>query len=330
MTSAAPGWDAIDARLAELYPGLEPKHFGTLHRFALGGPDPLDGMSFYPRDEPVPHWHIVGYGMSELYAKETSDPEESGWGFELTFRVARHAEDDEPPIWAANLLQNLARYVFSSGNWFSPGDHMNANGPIRQNYRTEVTALAFVEDPELGTIATPHGRMQFLQVVGLTAAEYAAARQWDTRGVLGLLADRQPLLVTDLDRPSVTDDPAVRAAIEAGRARDGSSTGLLMVAGFGWTAEQDAIRLRFKNVTAATVAQAVRDRLSHGRPLVVEGDGTRAALHSAEVFAVRQPADGLLEVDLPAEAVAALTDAFVLGTHAVPGARHLTVEVVAD
>jgi len=33
MTSAAPGWDAIDARLAELYPGLEPKHYGTLHRF---------------------------------------------------------------------------------------------------------------------------------------------------------------------------------------------------------------------------------------------------------------------------------------------------------
>ncbi len=128
----------------------------------------------------------------------------------------------------------------------------------------------------------------------------------------------------------MTDDPAVRAAIEAGRARDGSSTGLLIVAGFGWTAEQDTIRLRFKNVTAATVAQAVRDRLSHGRHLMLEGDGTRAALHSAEVFAARQPADGLLEVDLPAEAVAALTDAFVLGTHAVPGTRHLIVEVVAD
>jgi hypothetical protein len=202
MTSAAPGWDAIDARLAELYPDLEPKHYGTLHRFALGGPDPLDGMSFYPRATPIPHWHIVGYGMSELYAKETDNSEESGWGFELTFRVARHDGDDEPPIWAANLLQNLARYVFSSGNWFSPGDHMNTNGPIRQDYPTDVTALAFVEDPELGTIATPHGRLQFLQVVGLTEAEYVAARQWDTRGVLGLLADRQPLLVTDPDRQS--------------------------------------------------------------------------------------------------------------------------------
>jgi hypothetical protein len=89
MTSDAPGWAAIDARLAELYPDIEPKHYGTQHRFALGGPDPLDGVSFYQRAEPVPHWHIIGYGMSELYAKETDNPDESGWGLEFTFRIAR-------------------------------------------------------------------------------------------------------------------------------------------------------------------------------------------------------------------------------------------------
>lgn len=330
MTSEAPGWDAIDARLAKLYPDVEPKHYGTLHRFALGGPDPLDGISFYPRDEPVPHWHIVGYGMSELYAKETDNPDESGWGFEFTFRVARDTGDTDPPIWAANLLQNLARYVFSSGNWFEPGHHMNANGPIRQGYETGVTALAFAEDPELGTIVTPHGRMQFLQVVGLTGDEYAAARQWNTDGVLGLLAERAPLLVTDLDRPSLTDDPAVRAAIEARRARDGSSTGLLMVAGFSWATEEDTIRLRFKTVTTTTVAQAVRDRLPHGRELLLDGNGTRVVLRSAEVFAVRRPGNSLLEVDLPAEAVAALPDALVPGTHPVPGTSHLIVEVSND
>ncbi|MFK3980591.1 suppressor of fused domain protein [Micromonospora sp. NPDC050397] len=330
MTSDALGWDAIDARLAELYPDLEPKHYGTLHRFALGGPGPLDGISFYPRDEPVPHWHIVGYGMSELYAKETDNPDESGWGFEFTFRVARDTGDTEPPIWAANLLQNLARYVFSSGNWFEPGHHMNANGPIWQDYETAVTALAFTEDPELGTIDTLHGRMQFLQVVGLTGDEYAAARQWNTDGVLSLLAEQAPLLVTDLDRPSLTDDPAVRAAIKAGRARDGSSTGLLMVAGFGWTIEEDTIRLRFKTVTTAMVAQAVRDRLPHGRELLLDGNNIRVVLRSAEVFAVRRPCDGLLEVDLPAEAVAALPDALVPGTHPVPGTSHLIVEVSND
>ncbi|SBT39086.1 suppressor of fused domain protein [Micromonospora auratinigra] len=327
MTDDSPGWDAIDARLAQWYPGVEPKHYATLHRFVLGGPDPLDGVSFYPRDEPVPHWHLVGYGMSELYAKETGNAEESGWGFEFTFRVARDGGDAEPPLWAASLLQNLARYVFSSGNWFEPGHHMNANGPICQDHPTGLTALAFAEDPELGTIDTPHGRVQFLQVVGLTGDEYAAARRWDTAGVLGLLAQRQPLLVTDLDRPSLTDDPAARAAIEAGRARDGSSTGLLMVAGFGWHVEADTVRLRFGEVTAGGVAQAVQDRLPHGRPLVLENEGARAVLRPAPAFAVRQPGDGLLEVDLPAAAVAALSGAFTVGTHPIVGTEHLVVEV---
>ncbi|WSA86685.1 suppressor of fused domain protein [Micromonospora sp. NBC_01796] len=152
MTSEAPGWGAIDARLAELYPDVEPKHYGTLHRFALGGPEPLDDVSFYHRVEPVPHWHIIGYGMSELYAKETDNPDESGWGFELTIRITRDTSDTAPPTWAANLLQNLARYVISSGTWFEPGHHINANGPIRQDHDTALTALTFVEDPELGTI----------------------------------------------------------------------------------------------------------------------------------------------------------------------------------
>jgi hypothetical protein len=42
---AAPGWDAIDAALDSLYGGREPLHYGTIVRFAAGGPDPLDGIS---------------------------------------------------------------------------------------------------------------------------------------------------------------------------------------------------------------------------------------------------------------------------------------------
>src|SRR4051794_12147157 len=106
----SPGWDAIDAALRPLYGDTEPYHLGTVVKWALGGPDPLDGISVYARTEPVPHWHFISYGMSELYAKESGDPDESGWGFEFTFRLARDPADREPPVWAANLLQNLGRY----------------------------------------------------------------------------------------------------------------------------------------------------------------------------------------------------------------------------
>ncbi|MEV6303069.1 suppressor of fused domain protein [Actinoplanes sp. NPDC051861] len=325
MTSDAPGWDAIDARLGEFYPGVEPQHFGTLHRFALGGPDPLDGISFYARDEPVPHWHIIGYGMSELYAKETDNAEESGWGFEFTFRVARSPGESEPPIWAANLLQNLARYVFSSGNWFEPGHHMNANGPLRLDHPTEMTALAFTEDPELGTIDTPHGRLQFLQVVGLTGEEYTAVQQWDANGVLGLLAQRQSLLVTDLDRASITSDPAVRAAVEAGVAAAGSTPVWLLVDGFGWSREGGGVVLRFKGGTVDGLVRAIQDLLPAGRRLLLEGDGGKALLSAGPGLSAAEGDGGVLELSLGPEAVASLVAGLTPGRRVI--AAGLAVEV---
>ena len=325
MTSDAPGWDAIDARLNEFYPGVEPLHFGTLHRFALGGPDPLDGVSFYARVEPVPHWHIIGYGMTELYAKETDNADESGWGFEFTFRVARTPEESEPPMWAANLLQNLARYVFSSGNWFEAGHHMNANGPLRLDSRTDMTAVAFAEDPELGTIETPHGRVQFLQVVGLTTDEYRAVQQWDASGVLGLLAERQPLLVTDLDRPSITAEPAVRAAVEAGTAAAASTPVWLLVDGFGWSAEAGGAVLRFKGGTVDGIGRAVRDLLPAGRRLLLEGDGGKVLLRAGAGLSTEETDGGVLELTLGPEAVEALVGALVPGRRVIAGG--LAVEV---
>ncbi len=42
---AAPGWDAINSRLAEVYHEQEPKHWGTIIKHMFGGPDPIDGIS---------------------------------------------------------------------------------------------------------------------------------------------------------------------------------------------------------------------------------------------------------------------------------------------
>jgi hypothetical protein len=201
----APGWTAIDDALSRIYGDTTPQHWGTLLSWALGGSDPLDGVSAFPRDEPLPHWHYVTYGLSELYEKESDVADESGWGFEFTFRLARAAHETEAPVWPTNLLQNLARYVFGSGNRFGEGHHIDANGPIAVGRAdSQVRALAFTGDPELGTIATPHGRVEFLQVVGLTPEEHeAAATAGDAAGVLGILATRLPLLITDIDRASL-------------------------------------------------------------------------------------------------------------------------------
>lgn len=80
-------------------------------------------------------------------------------------------DEEEPPAWALNLLQNLGRYVFSSGHVFASGDHMDANGPIWLGSDTKLTALAYIDDPQLPAVDTPTGRVEFVQMVGITADE---------------------------------------------------------------------------------------------------------------------------------------------------------------
>lgn len=172
------GFDAISDKMRQLYPDKGGLYYGTTIPYFLGGNDPLDGVEVFESERGIPHWHYVTYGFTELYDKESDDPTESGYGFELTFRLKKDNED-EPPAWPVSLLQNLARYVFSSGNVFGPGHHMNANGPIALETDTKLTALGFRTDPELIDMDTPNGHMTFLQVVGITEDEMNAMMCWN-------------------------------------------------------------------------------------------------------------------------------------------------------
>lgn len=77
-------------------------------------------------------------------------------------------------------------------------------GPIRLETKTETTALAFVLDPALGSIKTPNGKVDFLQMLGLTSKEYewlkSAPDLERTASLLVKMREDNPLLVTDLTR----------------------------------------------------------------------------------------------------------------------------------
>lgn len=325
------GWDAIDDALRPLYADTKPYHLGTVLKWSLGGPDPLDGISIYARTKPVPHWHFVSYGMSELYTKESEDPDESGWGFEFTFRLVRDPADDTPPVWAANLLQNLGRYVFSSGNWFEAGHHMNVNGPIAaEREDSEIRAVTFVADPELGEISTPHGKVAFLQVVGLATEEYDALRRWNADGLMAALAPRLPLFVTDVDRPSLLADPEVARAVDEGIARDGSSGGVLFVTTAHWELDAGSTTLRLGALQAPAIGDSLRGRIPFGRELILKTDDTMLSFRPADAFAVEELGEGLLDVHVPPAALDELTAALrpTAGRTAVPSLPGLTVEIV--
>ncbi|GII52415.1 hypothetical protein Pth03_08040 [Planotetraspora thailandica] len=188
----APGWDAIEAAVARIVPPQQPLHWGT---DTLPGQDGIYGLSAYRTSS---HWLLVTFGLSELFGKDSDDPEVSGWGFELTMRVP--ATDEQPPPWALRLLQQLGRYVFSAGRPFAGGHRMDPGGPITGAPDSRLTALAFARDPELGTIDTPNGQVEFLTVVGMTADELARMKETSTDQVLGEFAIASPLLVTDVRR----------------------------------------------------------------------------------------------------------------------------------
>ena len=210
------GWDAITAALTPIYGGREPKHYGTILPMAIGGKDPLQGISVYKNLEPLPHFHYVTYGFSELYEKEGDNAELSGYGFELTFRLACGIDDEDPPVWALNFLQNIARYVFSTGNRLEEHHHIDLNGPIALAEETEIRFIALAKDPQLGEIESRNGRVTFLEVVGLCTDEYELIKEWDCGRMLEHVGRQWPLLITDLNRKSILTDPGLAADIRAG------------------------------------------------------------------------------------------------------------------
>lgn len=204
MATVAPGWEAIDRALKRLYPETAPLHLAPPVPSILGGNDPLDGISAYQRREPVAHWHYVTYGFSELYEKERQDPDWSGFGFELTFRLLDHGGNQTTPRWPFRFLQSLARHIVGGDHGVAPGHTMSLNGPITTDGLTQIEAIAYVLDPELGSIDTPHGRLQFLQVVGLHQIERRAiVEAGGADRFLAVARDYLPLFVTDLDRAAI-------------------------------------------------------------------------------------------------------------------------------
>lgn len=284
----ASGWDAIEEQMTRLYGEQEPKHYGTLISYMLGGKDPLDGLSAYKAEKPFPHWHIVTFGFSELYEKESENPDYSGYGFELTLRVAREDNEEEPPAWALNLLQNMGRYVFNSGNIFASGDYLDANGPICEGADTKLTALAFMEDPELPAVHTPNGRVEFLQMIGITEDELESMKTWSTLGVLEASQEALPRYITDLTRDCMLQIPAIAEAVQSGMERDGSSTGFLFVDQLAWDPGKKRLfsktpaTLTLGAKQAGTVGKLLRGRLLKGKSLTLASQSLRVVLEPGE------------------------------------------------
>src|ERR1700749_1495530 len=82
-----PGEVAIDAHVASADGAPATKRFHPRPVKTFGGDPPLEAVALHRLSSPD-HWHLVGYGLSDLRSKTSTDADWSGFGFELTIRVA--------------------------------------------------------------------------------------------------------------------------------------------------------------------------------------------------------------------------------------------------
>lgn len=208
---SAPGWEAIDKRLAEIYKGIKARHVPARLHMVAGGDEALYGVSIFKSDAGgQEHYHYISYGLTNLYRDEAyAEQKQSGFGFEFTFRLKPFKEDREWPTWPVQLMQNLARYVVNTKKTFHDYHLIPIKGGIRVGTNT-ITALVFYEDQELGSITTPNGQVQFLQLYGITQKEYeritTSTEKEVFEGVTDLVLlhlNTNPLLITDLERSKI-------------------------------------------------------------------------------------------------------------------------------
>lgn len=169
----ADGWDAITRECERIYTGqTNPRHYGALISWKLGGNDPLDGISVYDGGN---CWHFVTYGLSELGEKENDDPERSGYGMEFTFKLKKDKYEDEEGeiLCVCGILQAIARMTFEQGDIFNPYEYLYSGQKegIDAGMKSEITGFITVPDPDLRTLSTPNGRVDFVEFIGVTDKE---------------------------------------------------------------------------------------------------------------------------------------------------------------
>lgn len=197
------GWDAITEEAERIYPGQkDPKHYGALIKWRLGGPDPLDGISIYDGGD---YWHFVTYGLSELYEKESEDKEWSGYGMEFTFKLKKDKyENEEMEIKCiCGLLQQIAKITFKNGEIFNPYEYLYTGQTegIDSKQISNITGFITIPDTKFQTLNTENGRVDFVEFIGATDAELKALKNKEI--TVKELYEKIGSDITNYNRPSV-------------------------------------------------------------------------------------------------------------------------------
>ena len=145
--------------------------------------------------------------MSELYTKESSDPEYSGYGIELTFKLKKSDNDEEEIKNGCGLLQYVARYIFKTGKVVLPEEYIYTKQTvgIDAHQKSKLTGFLTARDNLAKPLDTPAWKSRICKpLIGATDAELRSVYESETsklevRKLLQELGNQ----ITDYDRQSL-------------------------------------------------------------------------------------------------------------------------------
>ena len=200
---AAPGWASIDKACTIVHGPALPHQFTSSTAYELESANPLPAICVW--EAMGQQWHYVTYGLSELFEKTSPRPDISGFGFELTFRLARAEGETKPPGWPLRLLQGIGHYVMSGHGELDTGHIVDLGEPLLTG--SDLQGVVCVPDPQLGKVDTVHGSVLFLLLVGVCSDEIAAMDGWDLGRKVGLVSELAASGITEPHRGSWRADP---------------------------------------------------------------------------------------------------------------------------
>lgn len=126
----------------------------------------------------------------------------------MKYYKPKGVSEEKMMFWVVEFLASLARFANQANRPLKNMQYLDlSTGEGRSfNYHTEdsaITGVLVVNDTELAGADTVHGRVDFLQLVGITQDEFKAIHQDRSKAVVlveNMKADNNPDLVMDFSR----------------------------------------------------------------------------------------------------------------------------------
>ena len=182
-------------------PGIFPLSNDVFEQLDAQSVDPrwlTHGVFQSPPNDTRNTWVYVTSGMSNPW--ESDEPQEySGFGVEFVL------ETEQASTWAINVLHTLMAYnlMLASGQMGEPA-LLDYGDRIPFALSDDITAMVIAPPFQLPeNIEIKSGRVDFLQIVGVTEAELTHAQETSSEALIELLIEETGGLITAKQRKSV-------------------------------------------------------------------------------------------------------------------------------